>query len=101
MHRGDFSDDEVDRARRYVAGSWVFDYQTVEQRAERLLELERWDLGLDEPIHWPERIARVTPEQVRDAARAHIRPEALCRVEFGPGPAARPGGAGGVRLTCA
>ncbi len=84
MHAGDFSDEEVDRARRYVAGSWVFDYQTVEQRAERLLELERWALGLDEPLHWPERIARVTPRQVRRAARAHINPAALTRVEFGP-----------------
>ena len=41
MHDGAFSDDEVDRARRYVAGAWVFDFQTVDQRAERLLELER------------------------------------------------------------
>ena len=91
IHRGEFSDEEVDRARRYVAGSWVFDYQTVEQRAERLLELERWELGLDEPIHWPERIARVTPKQVRAAARAHIRPESVSRVEFGP---VRPRGQG-------
>ena len=84
IHKGEFSDDEVDRARRYVAGSWVFDYQTVEQRAERILELERWELGLDEPLRWPERVTRVTPRQVRAAARAHIRPESLCRVEFGP-----------------
>jgi zinc protease len=84
IHSGVFSDDEVDRARRYVAGAWVFDYQTVEQRADRLLELERWNLGLDEPILLPERIARVTPKQVRRAARAHINPLALSRVEFGP-----------------
>ncbi len=84
VHAGEFSDEEVDRARRYVAGSWVFDYQTVEQRAERLLELERWNLSLDEPIEWPERIARVTPQQVRRAARLHLHPNALSRVEFGP-----------------
>ena len=84
MKNGAFSDEEVDRARRYLAGSWVFEYQTVEQRAERLLELERWQLGLDEPLHWPERIAEVTPKQVRQAAKALIHPESLCRVEFGP-----------------
>lgn len=84
MHRGDFSDDEVDRARRYLAGAWVFDFQTVEQRAERLLDLERWGLSVDEPIHWPERIASVTPGQVRRAARQHIIPASLCRVEYGP-----------------
>ena len=84
MHRGDFSADEVDCARRYLAGSWVFDYQTVGQRADRLLELERWGLPLDEPLYWPETIARVTPAQVRRAARRHLHPEALVRVEYGP-----------------
>ena len=61
-----------------------YNFQTVEQRAERLLELERWELGLDEPLHWPERIARITPREVRRAARSHIHPDALCRVEYGP-----------------
>jgi zinc protease len=84
MHAGAFSDEEVERARLYVAGSWVFDFQTVEQRAERLLELERYGLGLDEPIVWPERVAQITPRQIRRAARAHIDPTALARVEFGP-----------------
>ena len=84
MRSGAFGDDEVDRARRYLAGAWVFDFQTVEQRAERLLDLERWGLPLDEPKEWPERIASITPAQVRKAARDHLRPEALCRVELGP-----------------
>ncbi|AGA25696.1 M16 family metallopeptidase [Singulisphaera acidiphila] len=84
MHEGAFTDDEVDCARRYLAGSWVFDFQTVEQRAERLMELERWGLPLDEPIHWPERISRVSTAKVRRAARSHLDPAALIRVEFGP-----------------
>ena len=84
MYAGDFSDEEVDRARHYLAGSWVFDYQTVEQRAERLMELERWSLALDEPLHWPERISRVTTRQVRKAAKAQIDPSAMIRVEYGP-----------------
>jgi len=84
MHAGAFSDLEVDRARRYLAGAWAFDFQTVEQRADRLLELERWGLDLDEPRHWPERIAAITPRQVRDAARRHLDPDALYRVELGP-----------------
>jgi zinc protease len=84
MHAGAFSDDEVERARRYLAAAWVFDYQTVEQRAERLLDLERFGLCLDEPKLWPGRIASVTADQVRTAARAHLRPEALFRIELGP-----------------
>ncbi len=84
MRSGAFSDDEVDRVRRYLTGAWVFDFQTVEQRAERLLELERFGLPLDDPKDWPDRIAAITPSQVRKAARKHLRPEALCRVELGP-----------------
>jgi zinc protease len=84
MRAGAFSDEEVERARRYLAGAWVFDYQGVEQRAERLLELERWGRPLDEPLTWPDRIAAITPARVRKAARAHLAPEALCRVELGP-----------------
>ncbi len=84
LHRGEFSDAEVDEARRYLAGSWVFDFQTVSQRAERLLELERWGLPLDEPRHWPETISRVTADQVRQAAARHLNPSTLARVEYGP-----------------
>jgi zinc protease len=84
MRSGAFSDEEVERARRYLAGAWVFDYHGVEQRAERLLELERWGRSLDEPMTWPDRIAAITPAQVRRAARTHLAPEALSRVELGP-----------------
>ena len=84
VHRGEFEDDEVARACRYLAGSWVFDFQTVEQRAERIVELEWWGLPLDEPLAWPDRIARVTPAQVRAVARTQINPDALVRVEYGP-----------------
>ncbi len=84
VHAGEFSDEEVARARNYVAGSWVFDFQTVEQRAERLMDLERWKLDLNEPLVWPDQIARVTTRQVRRAAKAHLDPSALLRVEYGP-----------------
>ncbi len=84
MHDGVFGDDEIDRARRYLAGAYVFDFQTVEQRADRLFELERLGLSLDEPRHWSKRIARITPNQVRQAAMAHLRPGSLFRVEYGP-----------------
>jgi zinc protease len=81
---GRFSDEDVLAARRYLAGSWVFDFQGIEQRAERLLELERWGLSLDEPFHWPDRIDSITSEEVRRAARRHLRPNGLTRVELGP-----------------
>jgi zinc protease len=84
MQEGRFTDLEVENARRYLAGSWVFDYQTVEQRAGRLLELERWGLPMDEPLRWPSRIAAVTTEDVRRAAQIHLHPDKLIRIEYGP-----------------
>jgi zinc protease len=84
MHAGRFSDDEVDAARRYLAGAWVFDFQTVAQRAELLLDLERLGLPLADPIRWPNRMDRITPRTVRHAARRHLHPDRLVQVAYGP-----------------
>ncbi len=84
MQRGEFSDDEVELARRHLASSWVFDFQTIGQRAERLFELERWRLPLEHPLHWPGRLARISAKRVRAAAARKLHPEALVRVELGP-----------------
>jgi zinc protease len=89
VHRGAFSDDEAERARGYLAGSWVFDYQTVGQRAERLFELERWGLPLDEPQKFPRRIQSVTPDAVRAAAARNLRPQSLVQIVLGPAVARR------------
>ncbi len=83
---GQFTDAEVEAARAYLAGSWVFDYQAVAQRADRLVELESWGLPLDEPSRRADRLAALTPAAVRRAARRHIDPAALVRVELGPRP---------------
>ena len=56
MHDGAFSDDEVDRARRYLAGAYVFDFQTVDQR--------RTAAGARAP--WPE------PRRAEALARADL-----------------------------
>ena len=81
---GDFGDDEVEEARRYLSGAWVFDYQTVSQRAARLLDLERLGLPLDEPLRWPERLAALDPAAVRSAAARHLQPDGLSMVLLGP-----------------
>lgn len=84
LHQGAFSDDEVAQAIHYLRGSWVFDYQSVNQRSERLVDLAYYGLPLDTPIRLPSRLARITPDAVRRAARTHINPTALARVEYGP-----------------
>ena len=89
IHAGRFLDEEVEQARRFVAGSWLFDLQGVEPRADRLLELARHGLPLDEPGHRGRALEDVTPARVRQAARTHMHPERIVRVEVGP--AASPG----------
>jgi zinc protease len=82
---GRFSDNEIAEAKTYLEGAWVFDYQTTGQSAERLLELERLGLPLDLPSRWPDQIHRITPAEVRNAARTHLRPERLIEVTIGTG----------------
>ncbi|QDV32922.1 M16 family metallopeptidase [Tautonia plasticadhaerens] len=84
LHRGDFGDEEVAQAVHYLRGSWVFDYQTVSQRSDRLVDLAYYGLPLDDPIRMPARLARLSPSDIRRVARRHIDPTALVRVEYGP-----------------
>ena len=84
MHAGAFSDDEVDRARRYrgrLVGLRLPDRRAARRAAARARALRA---GPDEPILWPDRVAAITPRQVPCAARLHLDPAALARVEFGP-----------------
>jgi zinc protease len=84
MHKGEFSDAEVEQAKQYLQGAWLFDYQGLAQRADRLVELECFGLSLDEPLRWPKRLESITPEDVRRAAAKHLHPDALVRVIYGP-----------------
>ncbi len=84
LHKGAFEDNEIESARQYLAGAWVFDYQSVAQRAERLVDLERFNLPLNDPLSWPRCLERLTPSDVRAAAKRHIHPTSLVRVIYGP-----------------
>lgn len=84
MHAGHFSDAEVEQARQYLQGAWLFDYQGIAQRADRLLDLESLGLPLDQHRLWPDRLARISPDQVRAAAARNLRPDALARIVYGP-----------------
>jgi zinc protease len=84
IHAGEFSDDEVERAKTYLQSAWIFDYQTVGQRAERLLELEYFGLPLSEPADWPRRISRLSTNRIRRVAARHLKPDAMVVVEYGP-----------------
>ncbi len=53
--------------------------------ANSILNLERFDLGLDYLQRYPSLIRAVTREQIMEAARLHIDPEKLIIVSAGPG----------------
>ncbi len=52
--------------------------------ANALLNIERYDLGLDYYRRYPEMVRAVTPEQVLTAARKHLDPERLAIAIAGP-----------------
>jgi zinc protease len=71
---------EVEDARRYLVGSQARAWETSEEAAASLVERLRFGLGRDEAA----RIAAVSPEDVRRAARRHLDPRALTVAVVGP-----------------
>jgi zinc protease len=49
-----------------------------------LLNIERYDLGLDYYLRYPEMVRSVTPAQVLTAARKYLNPERLAIAIAGP-----------------
>ena len=84
MHAGQFGDEEVLAAQRFLSRSHLFDFRSVATRAEQLLLMERWGFATDDIAEWPRRILRVSPDTVRAAARRHLHPDRLVEVVAGP-----------------
>jgi len=79
LAEGDISPEEFRRARAFLLGHWVFSYETAEQLAERLAEMELYGLGLDHPTAHLKRLAALTLDDVKRAAAKHLSADA-CRV---------------------
>lgn len=77
------TEQEVADARDYLAGVLPLKLQTTEQLAARLAELIVYRLPDDYFQHYRDCIAAVQPEQVRAAARRHLRLERLAVVVVG------------------
>ena len=52
--------------------------------ANALLNLERFQLGLDYYPRYPKSVLEVTPEQILSAAKKYINPERLIITSAGP-----------------
>lgn len=78
------TDEELEMAKSYLTGSFVFRFQKNSQVAEFLLEAEVYGLGFDYLDRFPELIRALTVEDVNQVARTYIDPRNLTTVVVGP-----------------
>jgi zinc protease len=78
------SSSEVESAKAYLTGSFVFHFQKNLQIADFLVEAETYGLGFDYLEDYPEIIRNVTDEDVTRVARKYLDPEHLTTVVVGP-----------------
>ncbi len=76
--------DEIESAKSYLTGNFVFDFQTNSQVAGFLIDAEVYHLGFDYLQKYPDLIRAVTIEDIARVAERHIHPEALTTVVVGP-----------------
>ena len=76
--------EELDTAKLYLTGSFVFRFQRNSQIAEFLLEAETYGLGFDYLEEYPELIRHVTVEDVARVTKTYIDPDNLTTVVVGP-----------------
>ncbi|HXG66069.1 MAG TPA: pitrilysin family protein [Blastocatellia bacterium] len=76
--------EEIQGARDYLTGNFVFDFQTNSQIAEFLIQAEIYGLGFDYLEKYPELIRAVGVEDISRVARQYIHPESLTTVVVGP-----------------
>lgn len=78
------TEEELEIAKSYLTGSFVFRFQKNSQVAEFLIEAEVYDLGFDYLDRFPELIRAVTVEDVNLVVRKYIDPQNLTTVVVGP-----------------
>ncbi|HJZ68718.1 MAG TPA: pitrilysin family protein, partial [Blastocatellia bacterium] len=76
--------EELEVAKSYLTGSFVFRFQKNTQVAEFLIECEIYNLGFDFAERYPELIRAVTVEEVTRVSREYIDPRNLTTVVVGP-----------------
>jgi zinc protease len=84
MAREPVTADEIEGAKAYLTGNFVFDFQTNAQIAEFLVEAEFYGLGFDYLAKYPDLIESVSIEDISRVARKHLHPEHLTTVVVGP-----------------
>ncbi|HZS46829.1 MAG TPA: pitrilysin family protein [Blastocatellia bacterium] len=75
---------ELEDAKSYLTGSFVFEFETNSHIAGFLIQAETFDLGFDYLRQYPELINAVTVEDIQRVARLYIDPVNLTTVVAGP-----------------
>jgi zinc protease len=78
------TDAEVETAKAYLTGSFVFHFQKNLQIADFLVDAETYGLGFDYLEKYPELIRNVTADDVTRVAREYLDPDHLTTVVVGP-----------------
>lgn len=78
------SEEELANGRSYLTGTLPIALETNDGVARTLLDIEFYQLGLDYLQRYPDIIASVSRESIRDAVRKWIAPEHLVVVVAGP-----------------
>jgi len=81
---GGVTAEELEAAKLYLTGSFVFHFQRNSQIAEFLLEAEVYGLGFDYLEKYPELIRAISVEEVTRVTRKYIDPQNLTTVVVGP-----------------
>jgi zinc protease len=76
--------EEVESAKAYLTGSYVFEFETNTQLTSFMAAAEIYGLGFDYPRRYLDEVSRVTPDEVFRVARAHLHPDKLTLVVVGP-----------------
>jgi zinc protease len=77
---------EVERAKRYLVGSYEIELQKNSALAAMLAFDERYGVGYQEVESYAQRILAVTPEMVQDVARRYLAVDQAAVVIVGPSP---------------
>jgi zinc protease len=78
--------DEIERAKEYIAGSYEIGLQTASSQAANLALNERYGLGWAESVEYPDRIRRVSPEDVWYVAKKYLLMDRYVITELLPVP---------------
>lgn len=84
MVREPVTQEELDVAKDYLTGSFVFHFQKNSQIADFLIEAELYGLGFDYLERYPEIIRSITRDDIARVTREYIDPENLTEVIVGP-----------------